>query len=213
MLFKETVNTSTFNLLNQLMNDEVFDSFLLVGGTALSLQIGHRKSIDLDLFSTDDFITQQVLEHLRINYNFELDYSSKNTLKGEVDGVQLDFITHKYPLIDKIKNIEDIRLASLLEIAAMKFNAITTNGTRIKDFIDLAFLSKLYSLNNMLDAYEQKYNSNKIIAIKSLAYFDEVNENEPINYISNEEIPWSIIKNQILEMINQPNIVFNNLKL
>ena len=209
MLFKETVEASTLELLKRIMHDTLFDAFFLVGGTALSLMIGHRKSIDLDLFATKSFDTQELIDHLRINYNFELDYVSKNTVKGEVDGVQLDFIAHQYTLIAEIKEVDGIRIASSLEIAAMKINAITANGTRIKDFIDIAFLSTFYSLDNMLDAYEQKYKSNKIIALKSLTYFEEININEPIAYISTKKISWKNIQKRILEMTQQPKIKFS----
>lgn len=193
------------------MLDKAFDSFYLVGGTALSLIIGHRKSIDLDLFTINSFDTQEVIDHLRLNYKFELDYVSKNTVKGEVEGVQLDFITHQYPLIEKIKKVEGIRMATLLEIAAMKLNAITSNGTRVKDFIDIAFLSQYYSLENMFVAYENKYKSNKIIALKSLTYFYELNTNEPIHYLSEKSIPWKKIENRIIEMTQKPSDIFTGL--
>ena len=211
MLFKETVETSTLELLKRIMQDSLFDEFFLVGGTALSLMIGHRKSIDLDFFTSAGFDTQEIIDHLRLNYNFELDYVSKNTVKGEVDGVQLDFITHQYPLIDKINGLDEIRIATLLEIAAMKINAITTNGTRVKDFIDIAFLSTFYSLDTMLEAYEQKYKTNKIIALKSLTYFDELNVNEPISFISTKNISLKNIQKRILDMTQQPKITFPKL--
>ena len=188
------------------MHDTVFDDFTLVGGTALSLLIGHRISIDLDFFSVNSFDENNIVKHLQDNYSFELDYLSKNTIKGESNGVQLDFISHQYPWIDKTLNIDDVRIASKNEIAAMKLNVIVTNGTRIKDFIDIAFLAKDLSLNNMLDLYEQKYKANRIIALKSLSYFDDVNEYEPIQYIEDKEKDWQGIKNQILKMIAKPEI-------
>lgn len=62
------------------MKDSFFDEFILVGGTALSLLIGHRKSIDLDFFITKDFDESRLVKHLQENYSFELDYLSKNTV-------------------------------------------------------------------------------------------------------------------------------------
>lgn len=211
MLFKETVETSTLELLKSIMLDTAFDSFYLVGGTALSLMIGHRKSIDLDLFTSNSFDTQELIDHLRLKYKFELDYVSKNTVKGELRGVQLDFITHQYPLIEEVIEVEGFRIATSLEIAAMKLNAITSNGTRIKDFIDIAFLSSYYTLNTMLKAYETKYKSNKIIALKSLTYFSEINVYEPIIYLSQKPVSWSIIENRIIEMVDKPNNILPKL--
>jgi hypothetical protein len=208
MLFKETVDKSTLELLKDLMLDKFFDAFILVGGTALSLQIGHRKSIDLDFFSKESFNTEEITDYLRLNYNFELDYTSKNTIKGEVNGIQMDFIAHQYPMIEDIKMIDGIRMASLLEIASMKLNAITTKGTRLKDFIDIAFLSSYYSLNQMLQAYQAKYKSNRIIALKSLIYFEEVNTEEPIIYLNKKSISWTNIKSRIIQMTQTPDAVF-----
>ncbi len=212
MLFKETLAASTLDLLIRIMKDEMFAPFTLVGGTALSLLIGHRKSIDLDFFSQHPFDTLALIDHLRINYNFELDYVSKNTVKGEVESVQLDFIVHQYPLGEENKVIDGIRMTTLLEIAAMKFNAITTNGTRVKDFIDLAFISSFFSLNSMLESYEKKYHSNQIIALKSLTYFQEINIAEPIVYISDKPIQWKVIENRLLQMNDNPRKVFGKLE-
>jgi len=190
MLHTETITEATLELLNRLMNDGVFNDFTLVGGTALSLLIGHRVSIDLDFFSINSFHEASIVKHLQDNYFFELDYLSKNTIKGESKGVQLDFISHQYPSVDEALKIDDIRMASKSEIAAMKLNAIVTNGSRIKDFIDIAFLAKDLCLNKMLDLYKQKYNTNRIIALKSLSYFDDVNETEPIRFIEDKKQDW-----------------------
>lgn len=207
MLHKETVAEATLELLKQIMNDSVFDDFTLVGGTALSLLIGHRVSIDLDFFSLNNFDENTIIKHLQKNYSFELDYRSQNTIKGESNGIQLDFISHQYPNVETSLEIEAIRIASIGEIAAMKLNAIVNNGTRIKDFIDIVYLSKNICLNKMLDLYEKKYNANRIIALKALSYFDDVNINEPIYFINNKERDWQSIKNNILQMIAKPEVI------
>jgi hypothetical protein len=64
MLHKETVEKGTMDIVNKLMTDEKLSSFNLVGGTALALNIGHRKSIDIDLFTTTDFNAQEISNHL-----------------------------------------------------------------------------------------------------------------------------------------------------
>lgn len=135
MLRKETVSEATLELLKKLMKDELLKDFFLVGGTALSLQIGHRISIDLDLFTMASFDDNQMLVDLENEYKFQLDYRSKNTLKGEIDGVKVDLITHNYPLVKPLLNVDGVRMASPDDIAAMKLNAISGNGTRLKDFI------------------------------------------------------------------------------
>ncbi len=156
MLHTETVSPKTLELLKRIMQDTVFSRFLLVGGTALSLQLGHRISIDLDLFCNESFDENKLTDYLRTEYNFELDYIDKETVKGEVDGVKLDCIAHKYPWLTTPVVENEIRLAGYNDIAAMKLNAITGNGSRLKDFIDISFLSAYLTLNEMLNAYQLK---------------------------------------------------------
>ncbi len=146
------------------MEDTELQDFILVGGTALALQIGHRTSIDLDFFSDKSFDENGLANYLLFNYQFELDFIAKRMLKGEINGIQIDCIAHQYPWIEKPVIVENIRLAGYLDIAAMKLNAIAGNGTRIKDFIDVAFLSEKLSFNNMLEAYQK--NTTVILSLR-----------------------------------------------
>lgn len=209
MLYTQTVSYTTLKLLKELMLDKKLNDFVLVGGTALSLQIGHRLSIDLDLFSIAPFDAKQIAEHLKTTYAYQLDFIAKNTIKGEIYGIKVDCITHNYKWIEKIKKEDNIRLADLMEIAAMKLNAITTNGTRIKDFIDIAYLSNHLTLNQMLQAYELKYGNNMIMALKSLFYYDEVNHLEPLKMFKSK-LNWECIKTRLSAMNNEPNKIFKS---
>ena len=89
MLFTETVASSTLELLRRLMKDIALRDFVLVGGTSLALQVGHRISVDIDLFSNLSFNEEALSDHLISNYNLELDYIDKNTIKGEIEGFKL----------------------------------------------------------------------------------------------------------------------------
>ena len=87
-------------------------------------------------------------------------------------------------LLTALMNDEYLRTASLEDIAAMKLNAIAGNGTRLKDFIDVAYLSSLLTLTQMVDAYAEKYSSrNPVMAIKALEYFNDIDFTEPIDMI------------------------------
>jgi hypothetical protein len=211
MLQKTTVGDSTLELLNKLMADEGLKVFVLVGGTALALQLGHRISIDIDLFSPTSFNETELAEYLRVNYHFELDFISKNTLKGEINGVQLDCIAHQYPWVNSIITGEGLRLASFDDIAAMKLNAIAGNGTRIKDFIDIAYLSSKITLNQMLAGYEMKYKANPIIPIKAMVYFDDVNFDEPIKMANGSKFNWAKIAKRLKNMQDYPDRMFQSL--
>ncbi len=211
MLRKETVSAVTLELLNVLMKDSELQDFFLVGGTALSLQIGHRMSIDIDLFSQNPFDENKLLAYLENQYRFQLDYIDRNTVKGQINGVKVDLITHAYALVMDVVLDESIRLASLEDIAAMKLNAIVGNGTRLKDFVDIAFLSSFLSLEQMTSAYEKKYQSrNPVIIMKALSYHQDINFNEPIHYISGA-YPWKSIERRISKMVNLPHQVFQEL--
>ncbi len=211
MLHKTTINDSALELLIRLMGDEVLKDFVLVGGTALALQLGHRISVDIDLFSSEPFNENEMADFLRTQYHFELDFISKNTLKGEINGVQLDCITHQYPWINSPIMEENIRLASFVDIAALKLNAIAGNGTRIKDFIDIAYLSSQIPLNKMLEGYELKYNANPIIPIKAIAFFDDINFDEPIKMANGLKLNWKKIEKRLKDMQDYPDRIFQAL--
>jgi len=211
MLRKETVQPDTLGILKDLMLDEDLTDFFLVGGTALSLQIGHRMSIDLDLFSLKPFDDNLLLEHLEKKNGFQSGFQAKNTLKGQIDKTEVDFITHGYPLVEEIQDIEGLRIAGLKDIAAMKMNAITGNGTRLKDFIDVAFLSSHLSLDTIVEAYEKKYSArNPVSALKALSYYSDINFNEPIHLI-NRKFSWKTIEQRLSQLIKFPEKVFPEL--
>lgn len=211
MLQKNTVTAATLELLNRIMTDEFFSEFNLVGGTALALQLGHRKSIDLDLFCVNYFDERLLLDHLRVKYDFELDFSSKSTLKGEIDGVKVDCLAHPYPWLQEPLFEGSIRLATLSDLAAMKLNAVAISGTRVKDFIDLAYLSSTMTLSNMLEAYSKKYNSNTIVPTKALTFFDDINYQEPISMMNIQKFNWKVIEKRLLEMQRKPDHLFSSL--
>lgn len=160
MLFKETVEPELFELIKKLCAYPPLNNFILVGGTALSLQIGHRKSIDIDLFSPEPFATDKMANSLVKDFDFFINNRFTNTILGTIKTIKTDILFHQYMLIGTVTEIEGIRMASCQDIAAMKLNAITDNGSRLKDFVDLAFLSSFFTLQQMLDFFEMKYPGN-----------------------------------------------------
>lgn len=201
MLRKETIEPGTLELLKKLMLDEHLSDFFLVGGTALSLFIGHRTSIDIDLFSLTSFDEKKLLAYLEEERGMQLNFLGNNTIKGEINKVQVDFITHSYPLVKNLETIDGIRIASIQDISAMKLNAIVGNGTRLKDFIDIAFLSSFLSLDQMLHAYEIKYKTrNALIVLKSLDFHQDINHQEPIK-LETGHYSWEPIEQRIKLML------------
>lgn len=203
MLHKEAIEPDTLELLKILQSDRNLEGFHLAGGTSLAMQIGHRKSIDLDLFTLNDFDTNSLLEHLEESFRFKLIFSSANTLKGTICDINVDFIAHKYPLINTPIFEEGIRLYSIEDITAMKLNAIAGNGTRSKDFIDIYFILKQYSLDDILGFYKIKYRDrNQLHVIKSLAYFEDISTKDFPKMILEKEISLNEVKKVISAHIN-----------
>ncbi|MGV4529313.1 nucleotidyl transferase AbiEii/AbiGii toxin family protein [Ornithobacterium rhinotracheale] len=208
MLQTKTTPRATLELLEQLMSDEKLKEFNLAGGTALALYMGHRKSIDLDLFSQSDFNVERLEAHLVDKYNFQSEFSEKNTLKGTIQGVKIDCISNFSKLCKPIRNYENLRIYSPEDITAMKLLAIADNGTRLKDFIDIAYLSSYYSLNEMLEFASEKYpNKNRIILEKSIIFFDDI-EDDNIELMQGN-YKWKAIENRLYQMVRDKDRVFN----
>jgi len=154
-----------------------------------------------------------MLAYLESGKSFRLDYQDKNTLKGQIAETRVDLITHSYPLIKQLVVSDGIRLASLEDISAMKLNAIVGNGTRLKDFIDIAFLSSHLPLKTMIGAYEDKYTSrNPVLTLKALAYHQDINFNEQINIIGGN-YTWKAIAKRLSEMEKYPEKIFEKAPL
>ena len=99
MLQKESVDKTVFELISALLGKDYLKDFILVGGTGLALIIGHRKSVVIDLFTSQDFVAEQVLEKLESDFAFQMDYIGGNTIKGSSAGIKVDLLAHKYPTI------------------------------------------------------------------------------------------------------------------
>ncbi len=139
--------------------------------------IGHRNSIDIDLFTQEDFSTEELEDKVLSNFDYFKTNEIENTLMCVIDNIKVDFLKHNYPYINKPISENGIRYLSKEDIAAMKLNAIAKSGKRIKDFIDIYFLLEQFSLKQIVDFYTLKYpRSNPLIVMKALQYFDEIEE-------------------------------------
>lgn len=121
---------------------------------------------------------------------------SKNILVYVVNGIKVDFVNYSYPLLENIKTIDSIRLVSQKDIGAMKLNAISGRGSK-KDFIDLYFLLKTYSLSELFKFYAEKYkDGSEFLVLKSLSYFEDADpEAMPV---MTEYIKWEKVKHFIM---------------
>lgn len=208
MLYTETVEGTTLELLKKLQAEDIMEQFCLAGGTALALYLGHRRSVDLDLFTSCAFDVTELRIFLEENYGFSTGFSVKNTLKGTIAGVKIDCITHAYGYLEVPYREKGFRLYSLEDIAAMKLSAIVDNGSRLKDFIDIAFLSTRFSFYSMLKCYERKYvDSNVIRPFKAITYFEDIDFDEDIVMLSGN-YDWQSIEKRLRDMAIHQDKVF-----
>ncbi|MDD5569589.1 MAG: nucleotidyl transferase AbiEii/AbiGii toxin family protein [Bacteroidales bacterium] len=212
MLYKETVGLKIFNLIKEIQGFKKFSKFYLAGGTALSLQFGHRKSIDIDLFTEKDFNHIEINNFLKEKYKnrYKNSFLDINSCGGFIDGIKIDILAHKYKLLDNPIEKENVKFLGLNDISAMKVNAIYSDGSRVKDFIDIYFLLDKMSLNDIIENFRRKYNSeNSYYATKSIVYFDDVRLNDfPV--ITDKKIKWKDIKSRLIK--THESIIKNKLK-
>lgn len=201
MLHLGTIEPKTLELLRRLQSLSIFEHSRLVGGTALALQLGHRKSIDLDMFGSIEATSEEIQDACRNAGELEISKTSKNINIYWVDGIKVDCVNYPYEWLEECKVLDGLRLASVNDIAAMKISAIINRGTK-KDFIDLHFLLKEMSLNQILDLYDKKYpDGSRFIAIKSLTYFEDA-EFDPMPYMFND-VTWDDVKGSIITEVQK----------
>lgn len=196
MLHYQTVEPHTLELLKSLMQKSYLQQFVLVGGTALALQIGHRKSVDLDMFTIQDFDTEKLVPLLLKDYRLVPTLQLPQTLIADINEVKVDFIRFKYNFIRPIIEVEGLKMLSIEDIAPMKLDAITGRGNK-KDFFDLYFLLQYFSLERLFDLYLEKYPHQTTFHVaRSIAYFVDAEDN-PTPLVFDKRITWAKVKKTI----------------
>jgi len=209
MLQTQTVTAKTLALIKRLMADPQLSEFNLVGGTALALIMGHRESIDIDLFTNKPFDAPETAAILNSAYGAIYTKTGQGSIQCFIDGIKTDMISHRYPVIKPVEAIEGIRMMSLPDIAAMKLHAIVNSGSRIKDFIDVHFMLERLSLSEMYTAYETKYYPNTSRSVASMALRDHthIDFKVPVKILDGG-LDWSKIESRLLRAIERPEMLF-----
>ena len=203
-----TITPMLLDVLKKCMGSQLFDSFRLVGGTALSLQRGHRLSLDLDLFTDASYqsIGFEVIENwFQANFPYVQSQDSMPVGMGkpyfigenQFHCIKLD-LYYTDAFMDDMLEVDDIRLASIKEIIAMKMDVIMTYG-RKKDFWDLHELLEDYSLNEMLDLHKKRYaySHDRDLIIRNLTDFRLADDDFEPKCLKGKH--WELIK---LDLIN-----------
>lgn len=207
----ETVTPLLTNTLLKLMQEELFDSFRLVGGTNLSLRYGHRKSDDIDLFTDAEYGTldfSKYEDYLKKSFPY-FDCPNYSEVVGfgrmyfigldKNNCVKLDLM-YTDQFFDEFERIDNIRFASVNQMAAMKMQAIATGG-RKKDWWDIHLLLQYYSIGQLLALHEQwqPYTHNEEKLLNQLTDFTKANDYP--DPICNRHLLWDDIKFDIVDAV------------
>ena len=163
--------------------------FGLVGGTAIALQVGHRRSVDFDLFTLTDFEAEKIRSEIRENHAIQNVFlENPNELTISMDGVKTTF--YKFPFgINFTENFEDIvKMPDLLTLGAMKAYALGRRA-KWKDYVDLFFIFKKYTIRQIADKAKSLFAGefNEKLLREELSYFKDIDYSENIDYLKGFE--------------------------
>lgn len=203
-LHYETVTPLLKKVLNEIMGNSEFKPFYLVGGTSLSLRLGHRMSVDIDLFTNAmygslDFSVYEKFFQENYPYYYCTDKTDlvgfgRSYYIGESsdENIKIDLYYHE-EIINPCDIIENIRIANLDDVVSMKVDVISRKG-RKKDFWDLHELLNTYTINQMLELHKQRHeythDRNQIIA----NFTDFTEADEDLDPICLKGKVWELIK-------------------
>ena len=181
---------------------EFSKDFILVGGTAIALHIGHRQSIDFDLFSYGEFknakIKRKILRYRKINKT-HISTAGEYTLM--VNNVKMTFYDFPYKIKSSVHLDKKIRLPDLLTLAAMKAFALGNRG-KWKDYVDLYFIIKdHYSLDEISKKGKEVFGGefNERIFREALSYFDDINYSEEVVYMKGFAVSDAKVKKALID--------------
>jgi len=193
-MFPKGLSSNTARNLALLNQASEIKKFYLAGGSALALHFGHRYSFDLDFFIPEEFDSKQIRHQLQDLGKFSLDQIAEDTLLGKFNQTKISFFTYHYPLLFPTKDFSGIKIASVLDIACMKLDAISARGTK-RDFIDLYFICQKEKLAKILKLFERKFQKadyNLAFIQKSLVYFIDAEKDEMPKMI--KKVSWEEVK-------------------
>ncbi|MFQ5718587.1 MAG: nucleotidyl transferase AbiEii/AbiGii toxin family protein [Acidobacteriota bacterium] len=200
----KVLSGTAWTLIRRIVGHGLLDGWVLAGGTGLALQLGHRHSEDLDLFRTETFDPQLLLQDLARLGKVVVQAAGPGTLHAAVDGLRVSFLQAQAGFLYPGTTYRGMVIADPADIAVMKLVAIGGRGGR-KDFVDLYFLLRNgVSLDGSLKMLKRRFRDidhNEYHLRKSLVYFTDA-ESEPMpNMI--RAVPWETMKETIVEEVRR----------
>ena len=180
--------------------------FYLAGGTGLSLQLGHRTSVDLDFYTPKSFKVENITRLFGSEIpQIKITGIAKGTIFGKFKKTEFSLFHYPYELLNSFISFEQVLLASIQDIAAMKIAAVVQRGTK-RDFIDIYYLLKKYPLKKLISWTLKKYPSyQQMLLLKALIYFKDAEEKKEKREIKilDKKFSWEKAKKEIFEEVKK----------
>ena len=182
---------------------EFSDDFGMVGGTAIAYHIGHRRSIDFDLFTNTEFDNAKILSKIRKTFSLERVYRNEtDQLTVLIQGVQFTFLRYPYPLEFSESFEGAVKTPALPTLAAMKLFALGRRA-KWKDYVDLYFIFKdrcafLDVVRVARDMFGAEMNE-KILR-EQLCYFDDIDFSETVSFLPGFETSDETVKEFLMKI-------------
>lgn len=199
------IDPRTLAVLRHLMACKNLHSAILAEGTGLALQLGHRLSIDIDLFSSETLNFNQVIKEASEKCSQAVKVLSQSdvVLTSNIAGIKVEIVNYPYPFLHQPIEEDGIRVADIRDIGVMKLSAIASRGSK-KDFVDLHVLLEKLSLGELIRTFATKHPNVDLFHIyKSLAYFDDA-ESTPMPKML-IPLTWDQVKLKISETLKREN--------
>jgi hypothetical protein len=192
-MFEKILSSEAMSIIESLSPH--LDTFYLAGGTGLTLQLGHRRSDDLDFFSDRIFNSDSMLERISADKIF---FTELGTVHCEIKGIRISFLYYDVPLIQPPLTWRGIKIAHYKDIVAEKVKTISQRGSK-KDFIDLYAILKLKgSIKEVCELFKKRFTAsdmNYYHVLKSLIFFEDAEqEPSPLMLLTGEDWKWEKIK-------------------
>lgn len=193
----EVISMEMRHLLAAIGQQSFASHFYLAGGTALSLQIGHRRSADFDFFAETDEVKEKRADeiiHLLDPFSIQVIERTPGNFVLLVNNIRIGFFSYGYPLIHPPVHLENVALASIADIGLMKCDALVTRGSR-KDFYDIFHIAESIPLAELLQLGSKKYPQFRdfpLMVLESMTLFDNADRDfQPLLFKS---VPWEEVK-------------------
>ncbi len=200
----KVLNAEAWAVVRRLASAGDLEGWTLAGGTGLALQLGHRRSVDLDFFRAETFDTRVLIKRLSERGTIAVQSRASGTLHVLLDRIRLSFLEAQAPLLFSGTRYRGLLVADPRDIAVMKILAIGGRGSR-KDFVDLYFFLRsggaIDTLFALLRRRFARIDYNEYHLLKSLVYFDDA-ETEPMPRML-RRASWSEVKKTIIAEVKR----------